>query len=161
MGVAGYRDDPMSTDDWSPIPESPAPTDEERPSEALHERLRILVVEDNAEHLALLRMMLEMMGHAVEGADDGNAGLKMATSLRPDVALVDIGLPGLDGCTLAERLRAIDPDERLWLVAITGHGRPEDKARALDAGFDHYVLKPVDEIALQRALALRSAPRGA
>lgn len=132
---------------------------EERPSALLHEdKLRVLVVEDNAETLELVQVLLRLMGHEVDGADNGDDGLQMATTRRPDVALVDLGLPGLDGYELAERLRATEGYDRLWLVAVTGHGRPEDKARALDAGFDHYLVKPVDEIALRRAIALRSAP---
>ncbi len=112
----------------------------------------VLVVEDNEDARELITAWLEMGGHSVQGAADGQAGLELALTMRPDVALVDIGLPVLDGYEVAKNLRAADGGKSVFLVAVTGYGRPEDKARALDAGFDAYVVKPVDKAALAKVL---------
>ncbi|HEU4412460.1 MAG TPA: response regulator, partial [Polyangiaceae bacterium] len=114
----------------------PAPRDEAPPVYS------VLVVEDNEDARELITAWLEMSGHSVQGAADGQAGLELALTMRPDVALVDIGLPVLDGYEVAKNLRASDGGGSIFLVAVTGYGRPEDKARALDAGFDAYVVKP-------------------
>ncbi|HWB73462.1 MAG TPA: ATP-binding protein, partial [Nannocystaceae bacterium] len=114
--------------------------------------LRVLVVEDNEETLEVLQLLLESMGHEVTGASEGNGGLRAALTIRPDIALVDIGLPGIDGYELAKRLRGADPRGDIYLVAVTGYGRPEDRARALEAGFDHYLVKPIHDTALVDAL---------
>ena len=114
--------------------------------------LRILVVEDNEDSLELLQMWLRRMGHTVEGAEDGLLGADKALSWRPDIALVDIGLPELDGYGLAERVRANPLGASIFLVALTGYGRPEDRRRALEAGFDDHVVKPIDEATLRRVL---------
>lgn len=114
--------------------------------------LRILVVEDNEDSLELLQMWLGRMGHTVEGADDGLAGADKILSWRPDVALVDIGLPELDGYGVAERVRANPLGSGVFMVALTGYGRPEDRRRALAAGFDEHVVKPIDEATLRRVL---------
>jgi len=85
-------------------------------------------------------MVLESEGHTVHTAADGPSGLYTILRVRPDVALVDVGLPGLDGYRLAERLRSAGL--RTYLIALTGYGRREDKKRARDAGFDAHVTKP-------------------
>ncbi|HEU4538675.1 MAG TPA: hybrid sensor histidine kinase/response regulator, partial [Polyangiaceae bacterium] len=113
---------------------------------------RVLVVEDNEDARELVLAWLEAGGHTAQGAADGQAGLELAVATRPDVALVDIGLPVLDGYEVAKSLRAAQGGDSVYLVAVTGYGRPEDKARALDAGFDAYIVKPLDKNALARAL---------
>jgi PAS domain S-box-containing protein len=128
--------------------------------EKLLEPLRVLVVEDNNDTREVLLEWLELMGHSVSGASDGRQGLELALSLKPDVALVDIGLPAVDGYEVAKNLRAAEGGDEVYLVAVSGYGRPEDRARALDAGFDAYVVKPVDEEALRRALGGRSDAAG-
>ena len=114
--------------------------------------LNVLVVEDSDDARELVTMWLEMAGHKVESAGDGHSGLELALANRPDAALVDIGIPGMDGYELAKSLRAAETDYHVHLIAVTGYGRPEDKARALDAGFDAYLVKPVDGKMLQKAL---------
>jgi PAS domain S-box-containing protein len=104
---------------------------------------RILVVEDNDDAREMLRTALTLGGHDVHEAADGQTGLEMATILRPDVALIDVGLPGLDGYEVARRLAAIQGRESMRLIAITGYGQTEDRRRALDAGFDAHLTKPV------------------
>jgi CheY-like chemotaxis protein len=104
---------------------------------------RILVVEDNDDAREMLRTALTLGGHDVHEAADGRTGLEMAAALRPDVALIDVGLPGLDGYEVARRLAAIRGRESMRLIAITGYGQTEDRRRALDAGFDAHLTKPV------------------
>jgi len=112
----------------------------------------VLVVEDNEDARDTMQLLLEMWGYAVETAADGEEGLDKALTRRPAVAIVDIGLPKLDGYELARQLRA-RTDRRPRLIAVTGYGQPEDRRQALAAGFDHHLSKPVDAEAL--ALLLR------
>jgi CheY-like chemotaxis protein len=106
-----------------------------------------LVVEDQEDGARTLARILRLMGHTVRVARDGFEGLDAALEEAPDVALVDIGLPGLDGWALAERLLRRLPYRPL-LVAVTGYSAPQDRARSLAAGFDHHLVKPVDFDAL-------------
>ncbi|WP_170162317.1 CHASE domain-containing protein [Caldimonas tepidiphila] len=110
--------------------------------------LRILLVDDNRDAAESLAALLAGDGHAVELAHDGPQALEAAARSRPDVALLDIGLPGLDGYEVARRLRRGPEGERLRLIAITGWGQPEDRRRTRDAGFDAHLVKPVDYPAL-------------
>jgi signal transduction histidine kinase len=128
------------------IDESPQP---ERAASAKD----ILLIEDNADARASLQALLELAGHRVRVAEDGVAGLDALLDAPPDIALVDIGLPRMDGYELARRARQELRGARPYLVAVTGYGAPEDRQRALDAGFDEHVTKPVDEAKLRRALA--------
>ncbi|HLY37657.1 MAG TPA: ATP-binding protein [Candidatus Binatia bacterium] len=114
--------------------------------------LRIVLVEDNADARDALRTLLEVSGHRVEIAGDGPSGIELARRVRPDVTLIDIGLTGADGYEVARRLRA-DGGDGLRLVALTGYGQPEDRRRALDAGFDAHLVKPVEAEDLNRVLA--------
>ncbi|HEY8019453.1 MAG TPA: ATP-binding protein [Thermoanaerobaculia bacterium] len=115
--------------------------------------LLVLVVEDNPDGRESLRDLLEIWGHRVVLAEDGNAGLAQALATHPDVALIDIGLPGIDGNELARRIRATFNGDCPCLIAMTGYGQPEDRARALQAGFDTYLVKPVEPDTLSRLLA--------
>ena len=119
-------------------------------------RRRILVVEDNADARAMLRDTLEIAGHEVIDRPDGATGLDAALSLRPDAAIVDIGLPGLSGYELARRIRAAS-DGRMTLIALTGYGQDEDRQRALQAGFDLHIVKPVETARLLQAVASKLA----
>jgi PAS domain S-box-containing protein len=105
---------------------------------------RILVIEDNADAAESLRMLLESSGHRVEVCMDGAAALDAARSFRPDLMLVDIGLPGLDGLEIARRIRRDPRAAPAALVALSGYGRTEDREQALAAGFDRHLTKPVD-----------------
>lgn len=104
--------------------------------------LRILLVEDNADGRATLCALLRLLGHQVETAEDGVQGVEKALASRPDVALIDIGLPRLNGYQVAERLRAA-LGQRIFLVACTAYNQPENRQRATAAGFDAYLVKPV------------------
>jgi two-component system, sensor histidine kinase len=114
--------------------------------------LRVLVVEDNPDTRESLRLLLRCWGHQVEVAEDGLGGVRQALRFRPDVAIVDIGLPLLDGYQVARQVRAALQDG-VCLVALTGYGSPEDRALAFEAGFDHHLVKPADPEELQRVLA--------
>jgi signal transduction histidine kinase/CheY-like chemotaxis protein len=114
--------------------------------------LVVLVVEDNRDAREMLQAWLQDLGHRVHSACDGIEALALARTVRPDVALIDIGLPGLDGYQVAENLRASADGERTLLVAITGYGRPEDSARAREAGFDAHLVKPVQPEMLARLI---------
>jgi PAS domain S-box-containing protein len=114
---------------------------------------RILIVEDNADSRETLRDLLELWGHEVDVAPDGTAGL-VAFALRPpDVALIDIGLPGLNGYDLTRQIRANGGSVGVRLVALTGYGQPEDRRRALEAGFDDHLVKPLDPEKLRHLLS--------
>lgn len=128
------------------------------PTPATVSPLRILVIEDNADSREMLQAMLALDGHRVEVADDGPGGVEVARSTRPDVALIDIGLPGLDGYEVGRRIRS-ELGEAVTLVALTGYGQAEDRKRTEEAGFDAHLLKPVSPEDIRVALAVRR-PRG-
>jgi CheY-like chemotaxis protein len=121
--------------------------------------LRILVVDDNRDAAESLGLLLRARGHDVRTAADGVSGLAAAAAFRPDVALLDLGMPRLSGCDLARRLRGQAWGRGLVLIALTGWGQEEDRRRTQEAGFDHHLVKPADPDALQ-ALFARTAPAG-
>lgn len=106
--------------------------------------LRILIVEDQVDSAEALAVALRLEGHDVRVAYDGESGIAAAAELVPDVALLDIALPRLSGYAVAERLRALPGLRDAFLVALTGFGEDDDRARALEAGFDLHFTKPVD-----------------
>ena len=116
-------------------------------------RLKILVVEDNPDGRETLVMLLGMQGHEVHEAEDGPAGVERALDIKPDAAVVDIGLPGFDGYEVARRLRSSPLGRAIRLIALTGHGQEEDRQNALRAGFDSFLVKPADMTALNTILA--------
>jgi two-component system CheB/CheR fusion protein len=120
-------------------------------------RARVLVVEDNVDAAETLTELLELVGHEVCHAANGPEALEQARSFHPDVALVDIGLPGMDGYEVARRLRAQPSERPLLLVALTGYGQDDDLQRSRAAGFDRHLVKPIDFEVLQGLLA--EAPR--
>lgn len=128
------------------------------PVESVGPRRRVLVVEDNGDAREMLKVLLEMNGHVVDTAADGPSGLAKLASFRPDIALIDVGLPGIDGYGLARMAREHAATRDIRLVALTGYGQAEDRLRALEVGFDRHITKPVDPAALERLL-IDSPPR--
>ena len=108
------------------------------------ERRRILVMEDNLTAARSLRMFLTQTGHAVEVAHNGLHGTELARRFQPEVVLCDIGLPGMDGYAVARALRGKPEFGRAYLIAVTGYGQEADERRALEAGFDMHMTKPID-----------------
>jgi CheY-like chemotaxis protein len=125
-------------------------------SEALSpERLRILVADDNVEGALLLRALLSQRGHEVAVANSGEDAVRVASEFLPQVGLLDIGMPGMNGYALAELLRHHPDHSSMFLVAVTGWGQDEDRRKAIDAGFDAHVTKPADPDELNALLAGR------
>jgi two-component system CheB/CheR fusion protein len=114
---------------------------------------RVLVVDDNVDAAESLAMVLRVGGHEVCTAHDGLAALNAAEQFQPEVVLLDIGLPKVDGYEVARRLRERAGSEQVLLVAVTGYGQEEDRRRAEEAGFDAHLVKPADPFALHRLLA--------
>jgi len=119
----------------------------------------ILIIEDNRDFRHGLRVMLESWGHRVEEAATGGRGLEILLSSRPEIALVDLGLPDLDGYAVAEAVRSAPGGDSVLLVAITGYGGQQDRRRSQDAGFDAHVTKPADPDALAQIIASVPRPR--
>jgi signal transduction histidine kinase/CheY-like chemotaxis protein len=114
-------------------------------------RRRILIIEDQADARRALQRLLQIWGHQVEVAEDGPRGVETAMKTNPDVAFIDVGLPGLDGYEVARQLRR-QLGQSIRLIALTGYGQPEDRDRAFAAGFDLHLVKPVDRDQLSRSL---------
>ncbi|MHC5539002.1 PAS domain-containing hybrid sensor histidine kinase/response regulator [Singulisphaera rosea] len=117
---------------------------------------RVLVVDDNADSATALARILRLLGHDVRVANDGPAGIEEARAHRPEVVLLDIGLPGMDGYEVAERLRAEASCQSAYVIAVTGYGRGEDLRRSRAAGFDYHLVKPVDYDTLLALFAPRT-----
>jgi CheY-like chemotaxis protein len=118
---------------------------------------RILLIEDHRDSRETLRLLMEYWGHSVEVAEDGLTGVRKALDWRPEVGVVDIGLPRLDGYQVARQVRAALKDD-IFLIALTAYGQPQDRERALAAGFDVHLSKPADFQKLSRLLRNRTRP---
>ena len=143
---------------WLPVvanrepvsPSSAVPAEPNRPTP-----LRVLVVDDNADAAESIGILLGTMGHEVRVAHDGANALDLAPGYRPDVVILDIGMPGMDGYEVARRLRQRPEVGGAFLVAVTGFGQEEDRRRAMEAGFDRHLTKPTDVQELKGILSLR------
>jgi two-component system, OmpR family, response regulator len=124
------------------------------PGQALDRRggLKVLIVEDNADSASSEAMLLRILGHEVEVAQDGPAALAMAERHAPDVVLLDIGLPGIDGWALAKLLQDQAVDKKPFIIAVTGFGRNDDVRHSAEAGIDLHLVKPVDPQYLEAVL---------
>jgi CheY-like chemotaxis protein len=105
----------------------------------------ILIVEDNDDARESLRLLLESLGHRVLAAADGPRGVALALNHQPEVVLIDLGLPGLDGYEVARAVRAGPAGKSAVLIAVTGYGQAEDRRRSTEAGFDAHLVKPVSQ----------------
>jgi CheY-like chemotaxis protein len=114
---------------------------------------RVLIVDDNRDAAEMLGMLVRLWEHEVAMAHDGRSALEVAAGFRPDVVLLDLGLPELDGYEVARRMRRHPDLAEVLLVAVSGYGRPEDLQRTREAGFDEHLVKPVDPQVLAELLA--------
>jgi CheY-like chemotaxis protein len=114
---------------------------------------RILVVDDNRDSASTLAILLRLMGNVTHTANDGLEAVEAVTEFRPDVVLLDIGLPKLDGYEACRRIRQQPGGTDMVMVAVTGWGQDEDRLRSSEAGFDHHLVKPVDQQTLAGLLA--------
>jgi two-component system, sensor histidine kinase len=113
---------------------------------------RVLLIEDSRDAREMFRIVLELAGHTVYEAENGNRGLELLETVHPEAAVIDIGLPGLDGYEVARRIRQQPTGRSMLLLALTGYGFPSDYERSAAAGFDHHLIKPVDPNELSRLL---------
>lgn len=123
--------------------------------------LKVLVVDDNADSAESLSLIFSLQGYEVRTAHDGQAALDAVAEFAPDVVLLDIGLPGVDGYEVARRLRAQPETRAALLIALTGYGQERDRERAQEAGFDHHIVKPADFAELIRLVTKHQAVRRA
>jgi CheY-like chemotaxis protein len=119
---------------------------------------RIMIVDDNVDALEMLAMLVEGDGHEVVTARDGAAALELAASWKPDVVLLDIGMPDMDGYQIAHHMKQEPRLSRTRLIALTGYGGEEDIRKSRAAGFDHHLVKPVDHALLRQLLARTGVP---
>jgi CheY-like chemotaxis protein len=137
-------------------PQAASPAEPRAPGAAPRD---ILLIEDNADAADMLRRLLEVAGHRVRVAPDGIQGLAALREAPPDVALIDIGLPRMDGYEVVRQARAsLDGRRRPLLVALTGYGLAEDRRRAIESGFDAHLVKPVEPAALEKLLSSAQPP---
>jgi CheY-like chemotaxis protein len=134
----------------APQPELLPPPDSAEPSDR---PLRMLLVDDLADTRRIFGRLLEILGYQVGTARDGPSALEAALEFRPDVVLLDIGLPGMNGYEVAQRMRQEPGLQKAVLVAITGYGQESDRQRSREAGFDHHLVKPPDIDALRQLFA--------
>jgi PAS domain S-box-containing protein len=144
---------------YSVAVELPAVKDSSRPSTAHPQGIRVLIVDDNEDAAAATARLLTIWGQTVRVAHDGPSALRLVQSFTPDVALLDIGLPAMDGYELARRLRAEEALANVRLIAVTGYGQTRDREAAQQAGFHEHMVKPVDFDMLERVLSEVAAPR--
>ena len=116
-------------------------------------RRRILIADDNQDAMETLKLLLEMDGHEIHTAPDGEAALALADRTTPEVMLLDLGMPGFSGFEVAARIRERSWGNEVMLIAITGWGQAEDRRRSLEAGFNHHLTKPIEFETLQELLS--------
>jgi len=121
--------------------------------------LRILVVEDYLDAAQCMGILLRLFGHEVQLAADGPTALDKARQQPPDVVLLDIGLPGMNGYKVAEQLAALGGKQRPYLIAITGFGQEKDRHRSQEVGINLHLVKPVDPVELEQILGSLQAAR--
>ena len=145
----------LSRDGKSEVPSTPEPHGEPTPAPLV---CRLLVVDDNRDAADSLAILLRLIGQEVRVVYDGPTALEAARAEQPEVAFLDIGMPGMDGCELARRFRQEAALRHVTLVALTGWGQEEDRRRSQEAGFDHHLIKPADLDTLRELLSRLQSP---
>jgi CheY-like chemotaxis protein len=140
------------------LPAAAPPKEDEEPKPAT--KCRILIVDDNQDSADSLAMLLKIKGYEVGTAYDGEQAVEAAGTLRPNVVLLDIGMPKLNGYDACWRIRQQPWGQGMFLIALTGWGQEEDRRRTEEAGFNQHMVKPVDPAALMTLLAGLSAEQG-
>lgn len=130
-----------------------ADADSQATPQTVSHRFKILVVDDNHDSALSLAMMLSIMGHDTRTAHDGESAVATAETFLPDVVLLDIGLPKLNGYEVAQRIRGSAWGAAMYLIAITGWGQDEDRQRSTEVGLNQHMVKPVEAAALEKLLA--------
>ena len=118
--------------------------------------MRVLLVDDNIDACTMLSHALRAQGYGVQTTHNGPDGVRVAQQWRPDIVLLDIGLPGLDGYEVARRLRAAEATSKVRLIAMTGYGRATDIRLAREAGFDAHMVKPFDFDEMMKLMTAKS-----
>jgi CheY-like chemotaxis protein len=136
-----------------PVSQAAAESQSPSPADVRAIRSRVVIIDDNSDAAKTMAMLIEQLGASVRTAHDARSGLEAVHEFRPEIAFLDIGMPGMDGYEVCRRIRQAPGGGNLVVVAVTGWGQPQDKQRALDAGFDAHLTKPVDPAALARLLA--------
>lgn len=126
----------------APVDQAPAAPEQQAPARG--PGLRVLLVDDNKDAAATLALYLQACGHLCATAHDAEAALALAARFQPQACVLDIGLPGMDGRQLAQRLRSRPEGAQALMLALSGYAHADDQHSALQAGFDHYLVKPVD-----------------
>ena len=114
--------------------------------------MRILIAEDNRDSADSLKALLEALGYEAHISNDGETAVRLAGKLRPDVIIMDIGLPGINGYEAARQVRALQTGSPPLIVALTGWGKQSDRLQSAEAGIDHHLVKPLDLAALKQIL---------
>lgn len=127
------------------------------PAQKTQNPLRVLIVDDNVDTAESLAMLLKLFGHETRVAHTGQRALQMAVAEKPDAVVLDIGLPGMDGYQVAERIRQHEELAGVRLIAVSGYGQESDRRRSAEAGFNHHLVKPVDPAKLQDLLSQEEA----
>ena len=140
-------------------PVAPAPHGDHPPAAPESKPLRILIADDNVDAAEILSLLLQVSGHTTDLAHDGHIACKMVRELQPDIAFLDIGMPGMNGYEVAKAVRTIPGLDNVVLVALTGWGSEHDRFLSQDAGFNHHLIKPVDMKVIEKLVAEKAAAR--
>jgi two-component system CheB/CheR fusion protein len=144
------------------LPERQAPSSRGGSRAPVNEGARIVIVEDNSDSREILHELLTEAGFECHAASTGPAALELIAKIRPVIAILDVGLPEMDGFEVARRLRSDAQNDEICLIAMTGYGRASDRAMAKSVGFDQHLVKPVDPAVLLELMGtLRTTPRSA
>ena len=161
--IAAHSDGPGQGSTFTitmPVSDSLGPPASFRQPDAPRVACRVLIIDDNRDAANTMAMLVEELGGSTRIAHDAGNGLEVVQEYQPDIVFLDIGMPGIDGYEACRRMRQRPSQKAVVIVAVTGWGQPQDKQRALDAGFDAHLTKPVDLEALARILATSPPSHG-